>query len=1097
VIGTVEATPYGRPASQALAAAITTAKQGLALAPVTVVVPSNFVGLSARRLLGGGRSIGGAGSGGSGSPSVLPAAGGGMVNVSFVTPFRLAELLSADLAGPGRPLTNPVLGAAVRRALAEEGGALGEVAEHHATEAAFARLQAELSHVSSASLAAMEAAGGLSAAAVRVFRRIMSHLSTYQGEDDLVRAARGRVDLAAALGRFGHVICYLPEPVTPALADLLGVVLAAAPSTVIVGLTGASDADRSVVAACERLGVAPYSGQEPWIAPAESDASAGSDASRGSDASVVEEAATAAAEPDAARFDLRRWAPPVAAHIVSASDCDEEVRAVVRRIAALAEAGMRLDRIGVFFPTPDPYLLTLQAQLSEAGIPANGPSRERLADSAAGRTLLGALALPALRWRRDRVMALVSAAPVWDGDRLAIAAEWENLSREAGVVRDLGEWRSKLEARRALLVQRLADPDRLEAAEPWLVRSATDLAALMAFIERLAAGVESVTWASGWAAKSTAARQLLAELLGPDEARQAWPQEEQAGAARIDDALARLGVLDDIEPDPSGEAFQRALAAELDVTRGRSGRFGHGVSYGPLSDAVGHDFDAVFLLGAAEGLCPAPRRDDPLLPDAVRARARPGEVVLQADRLPDQHRAFLAALASAPPKERYLTFPRGDLRSGRHRLPSRWLLDTATALAARPVYSTDFVNLAAPGVEAVASFSSGLQDGPASSVFDRDLAVLSAAFDAGLDVAAHPVAGAVSRGLACLAGRRSRDFTKWDGNLAGAAVPSPANGQLLSATGLERWAACGFRYFLAGVLGLGDREEPERTTDLSPLDRGSGLHEILERFLASAIAGGVPSPDTPWSPADRARMSATADSVFRALAATGRTGRAVHWRLERQRLLSLLDGFLTADDSFRARLRATPERVELPFGTQGAPPVVIKLPDGRAVHFRGRADRVDVTEDGRRVVIDYKTGNGDEYRQLEQGDPTRSGATLQLGLYSEAVAQLLGTEHTMAYYRMVSDKGGFGQHGYSWDDDRRSRFVEVVGGIVDGIEAGVFPAVPGGWDSWRGTNENCAHCEFDRVCPRDRGASAEVKVAAPELKVRQVLVWEPVQGGAS
>ncbi len=40
-------------------------------------------------------------------------------------------------------------------------------------------------------------------------------------------------------------------------------------------------------------------------------------------------------------------------------------------------------------------------------------------------------------------------------------------------------------------------------------------------------------------------------------------------------------------------------------------------------------------------------------------------------------------------------------------------------------------------------------------------------------------------------------FTEFDGNLAGQPVPSPVGDTVLSATRLERWARCGFRYFLA------------------------------------------------------------------------------------------------------------------------------------------------------------------------------------------------------------------------------------------------------------------------------------------------------------
>src|SRR5690606_4083644 len=140
--------------------------------------------------------------------------------------------------------------------------------------------------------------------------------------------------------------------------------------------------------------------------------------------------------------------------------------------------------------------------------------------------------------------------------------------------------------------------------------------ALASFVRELAAHVEAVERAKGWEAKATAARALLHHLVGAQ--RSSWPEPEQAAADQVEDALVRLGALSALEPSPSTDVFLRALATELDVTLGRNGRFGDGVMYGPLASAVGLDFDAVFVLGCAEGLCPAPRRDDAMLPDQVR-----------------------------------------------------------------------------------------------------------------------------------------------------------------------------------------------------------------------------------------------------------------------------------------------------------------------------------------------------------------------------------------------------------------------------------------------------------------------------------------------
>ena len=76
-------TPYGRAASEALRGEIARAKGASPLAPVTVVVPGNSVGVAVRRLLA------------SGELGAVSSAGVGLIGVNFLTTYRLAELLAA------------------------------------------------------------------------------------------------------------------------------------------------------------------------------------------------------------------------------------------------------------------------------------------------------------------------------------------------------------------------------------------------------------------------------------------------------------------------------------------------------------------------------------------------------------------------------------------------------------------------------------------------------------------------------------------------------------------------------------------------------------------------------------------------------------------------------------------------------------------------------------------------------------------------------------------------------------------------------------------------------------------------------------------
>lgn len=1037
MIENIRIVAYGRPATQALAELVAAAKSDNVrqtagpLAPVTVVVPSNFAGLTARRVLGAGM-LGGA----------------GIANVSFLTPFRLAELTAADLPQDRRPLTNPVLGAAVRRFLATDPGPLAPVADHQATEAALAALYTELSHVSKDTLTALASAGGPAALAVRCYRGISSSLSGFYGEEDLLIAATTRPDLAHVTSSLGRLIWYLPEPSKSGTEHFLRAVFATADTDVLVGITGDNEADAGVLATCKAVGV------------------------------------------DVQSSTVHEISSPVASRIVSVTDADEEVRAVVRRIVELLEDGIWLDRIGVFFPTPDPYLRVLCQQFAEAGLPCNGPTQQRLAERVAGRTLLAALALPTHQWRRDRVMALISGTPVRYREKPIHPSAWEALSRRAGVVAGLGDWQHKL----ASFVTRIdaalakASDDGNNKLADRLRRDRADAEILADFVKDLAAATSQVAQATTWSSKVTAAKSLLGHLLGTTRHRMTWPEVEQAAVDRVEDALSRLADLDEIDPNPSMGAFSRALRAEFSVPGGRHGTFGEGVTYGPLSAAVGQDLDAVFVLGMSEGQCPAQRRDDALLPDSARNLTSNAELPLRATAIDREHRLFLAMLASAPPERRCITFARGDLRGGGHSRPSRWLLDTAKALAGARIHSSDFASLGAPLIEVVPSYTAGLHTAPVlASLVERDVAVLARHVALGGDPQSHPVSALVAGGLACLAARQSNSFTAWDGNLAGCALLSPAHGEILSATRLESWAVCGFQYFLRHVLGLAGRDDPEHIRVISPIDRGSLVHVILERFLRWVISNGAPSPDEPWNTTHRERLQAFAKDAFVEYERAGRTGRPINWRVMKDELSALLDNFLDADDVCRKTTRCQPAHAEMAFGMDGRPPVEIELSDGRRIRFRGKADRVDVAESGHHIVFDYKTGQGNQYKRIEQGDPVRAGHTLQLGLYAQAARQILGATEASAYYWLINSEAAFSQHGYAWDDVRRSRLVEAIEAIVDGIEAGVFPYVPGEWSNYDNAFENCRRCDFDDLCLRSRNDHATVKAGAPELALRGAL----------
>src|SRR5205085_764406 len=90
-------------------------------------------------------------------------------------------------------------------------------------------------------------------------------------------------------------------------------------------------------------------------------------------------------------------------------------------------------------------------------------------------------------------------------------------------------------------------------------------------------------------------------------------------------------------------------------------------------------------------------------------------------------RHFLAVLAGAA--RHVLGVPRGDLRRSSERVPSRWVLDVASALAGTHWWSRELLAAQVPWVEHGASFSAGLHrvTFPATAQEHRLRALLSAA----------------------------------------------------------------------------------------------------------------------------------------------------------------------------------------------------------------------------------------------------------------------------------------------------------------------------------------------------------------------------------
>ena len=138
--------------------------------------------------------------------------------------------------------------------------------------------------------------------------------------------------------------------------------------------------------------------------------------------------------------------------------------------------------------------------------------------------------------------------------------------------------------------------------------------------------------------------------------------------------------------------------------------------------------------------------------------------------------------------------------------------------------------------------------------------------------------------------RQSERFTRWDGSVGPGLAAVPSAERSVSASALQNWSSCPFRYFLGNVLRVAETERPEDTLTISAADRGTVIHRALERFLRDAPSLG--SPTESWSDEARALLHRIGEECCDEAEAEGLTGSPLLWRLERARILRDLDGFL-------------------------------------------------------------------------------------------------------------------------------------------------------------------------------------------------------------
>ena len=985
------------------------------LAPVTVVVPSTYAGLHLRRDIGR----------------------RGLVNVRFMVLSRLAELLGAPglAAKDLMPLKPLIESAAVRQAAGQASGPLEPFRDHPSFHSSLRSTFRDLRLGGPNALTTLERRGEIPAEIARLYSHFRRITESYYDREALADAAADAVagGNVTALSDLGPVIAYLLTDLTSAERRLLDALRSAWTCSTVLGLTSDSEANETVL---------------------------GSIVPHGTHLPKPEELSNP---------------PRHESSLLITSDTREEVRSVLRAVASAAHTGTPFHRMAVLYWQREPYASLISEQFAMSDVPTAGPTAGRLASTPVGRMVKGMVDLAGSDMPRDDVTRWLTSCPVKSMTADFRPSRWDAISRDAGIVGGIEQWRDRL-ARYARRQERTANDKSEDIPEAKLLRikqTASEAWSLRVFMLRLHDDLTPPEDGSTWRDFV----EWVDGLIGRYMDSASLPRIEQDNYEEIQSGLRELEGLDDVENGATLDGFRIALDEALGGTAAREGAFGEGVFVGTVGNAVGLQFDKVFLVGMVEGLVPPHVRDDPLLPDDDRELAG---LPLRRGTAAERYEYLAAASAG---RATLLTFARGDTSAQKAQHPSRWFLEEASRLNGSQVFASTLADQTKSSwLDVVESQEGGLRKiglSQPADLHDYDLHRLWRR--SGRRIGEHYLAlseNILTRALRMERAKNVERVTEWDGDLS--AVSRSSKRIALSdrkgffPSRLGAWAVCPYRYFLFNVIGIAGPERPEEMMTISPLERGNLIHSILEGFIWEAQKRGtIPLPDQPWSGEHRQLLTRVAEEEFRKAEGRGVTGKPLLWEIARAEVLKDLSAFLDADFKMRRTHGVSPHSVEAAFGasrrrredTPALGPVEWSNPKTGAIRFRGVIDRIDGSpSDDAALVLDYKTGGTGAYTNMNQ-DPVRRGAQLQLPVYGLAARQLLGDEvEVKVAYWFVSEKEKFATRPSKPMplDKMLESFAEAIETVADGIRGGLFPANPGK------DRANCRYCDFKNLCPTRR-----------------------------
>jgi ATP-dependent helicase/DNAse subunit B len=760
--------------------------------------------------------------------------------------------------------------------------------------------------------------------------------------------------------------------------------------------------------------------------------------------------------------------------IINAPGESAEVREIAREILRLAAPkdkggeGVGFFDMAVVLRNSDAYHALVRDIFRESGVTHYFRGGEPLASTPAGSAVRGVIELVSGDFTPAHVAELLSARgrnSVENPPAEIDADTWSRITVFAGLNGPPEEWDGEL--------ARFGKTKRIDAPE------FEECAACRKFLKMLLESLSKLRSAADWAAAASIARSILKPLLPADI-------EGRKEAFAILDSIAEL---DQTGVKPRPDLFVMAAESMLESSAVRGGSFERdGVAVMDIMECRGLSFGAVFIPGLTEQRFPARPAADPILLDEERVRlniafAGSAGFPISAGRADEEKILFTIAVQAA--RERVvLSFPRLDVSSAHALVPSYFLLRTLEAALGRPASYEDCRGAPIVRYAGIGRFAGK----EAVSEWEFDLNAVSLAHAGALKPSAlaflfKEVPQFHRSALMQHARWVKKEFTEFDGN-AGAAFPFDAAAPL-TASMLETYGACPFRYFLRYVLKLDDFAEVERGDLLDGLQAGSIIHDALKRLYERWAEDGLfpLSKVDPRMEKDIAReVRLAADKCL----SEESEPPPVFLDVALGRVESLIKSVVEFEAGREDSERFMPRFFEITFGYPerkkfgenalelGA--ARFALESGETLSFRGRIDRIDVSADSKTIrVVDYKTGKiPDDFRKKDAvsedvPDPFDGGERLQHAIYllaASADAKALGVKSSDCsvrsgyYFLKKAEKRRepfLYIDGSRWKDFE-PQFRKIAAHFVKGMGSGMFFPYPGV------DKANCGNCPYADAC---------------------------------